>query len=289
MKWIFFIIFCWTNCFGLKAQPLPDSVRAAFNTAKNDVEKGRVLITWFDMNTDQYTLFNDLVALKKYFEEKKEPVIVDYVRIGMCRQLSRGSEYAEAINELFQLLPRLEKRKDSYGVMVCNRHFSYAYYVAGDSSKTLHYDRVTTWQSVALGTKYDIAVAYNNLAADMAEYGYFDSAYYYAANALRVSNEINNPVLICKTLGTMAEGYLARKQYDSARFYTLKSLPVAKIYSQLDYVYCLNDMAQLYLEINQIDSAIHYATIGAGVANKIKLMSQVLRSYQYLYKSYNET
>ena len=289
MKQIFYVIFCCIICLGLKAQPLPDSVRAIFNTAKTDVEKGRVLITWFDMNTDQYTLFNDLVALKKYFVEKKEPVIVDYVSVGMCRQMSRGSEYAEAINELFQLLPRFEKRNDSYGEMVCNRHFSYAYYAAADSNKALYYDRVTTWQSVALGTKYDIAVAYNNLAADMAEYGYFDSAYYYATNAVRVANEINHPILICKTLSTMAEGYLARKQYDSAAYYTRKSMPIAKIYSLLDYVYCLNDLAQLYQETNQNDSAIHYATIGAGVANQIKLMSQVLRSYEYLYKSYNET
>lgn len=288
VKQFVFLLFCLTVYSNLHSQALPDSIKRAFHEAKSDVDKGRILITYFDMNTDKDTILTNQVALKKYFEKKHDQVMVDYVDMAICRQLSRGSEYAEAISELFQLLPRFEKRKDEYGTMVCNRHFSYAYYAAGDSSKTLQYDRKTVELSVSLGGKNDIAIAYNNIAADMAEYGHFDSAFLYAGKAVAIAQEINDSILIAKTLGTMGEGYIARKLYDSALHYVRRSLPIARVHSQLDYVYVLNDFAQIFLARHQTDSAIHNATRAVGVARKINMMNQALRAYQYLAIAYKE-
>jgi len=289
MKWICCLFFCCIICLGSNSQPMPDSLKNAFNAAKGDIGKGKVLISYVDRNTDKDTLLNYLVSLKKFFEEKKQPVIEDYIRTAICRQLARGAQYAEAINELFQLLPRFEERKDGYGVMVCNRHFSYAYYAGGDSSKALHYDRLTVRQSEVLGYKDDIAVAYNNLAADMAEYGHFDSAFYFARSALRIAEETGNWILISKTLSTTAESFIAIKQYDSALHYIRRSIPLSVKYSQFDYVYGLNDYAQVYLATNHPDSAIYYSTRAVAVAGNIRLLNQVLRSYEYLSQAYKQT
>ncbi|RYY67819.1 MAG: tetratricopeptide repeat protein, partial [Chitinophagaceae bacterium] len=288
-RYLVILLLCFTVGVGLNAQPLPDSVRAAFNGAKDDVQKGRILISYFDMNTDKNSLLPKLAALKTYFEAEKLPIMVDYVDLGISRQQSRGSEYGESLKELFRLLPKFEKRKDVYGIMVCNRHISYAYYAAADSGKTLYYDRITVAQALTVNSQNDIAVAYNNIAADMAEYGQFDSAYFYALRGVQVAERINNPILIAKTLSTMGEGYIARKKYDSALHYIRRSLPIAAIHSPMDHLYGLNDLAQLYYETHQNDSSIYYASAAVVLAGKIHLLNQLLRAYKYLYKSYKET
>lgn len=281
--------FCLTAYTGLHAQSLPDNVKRDFYAAQSDSEKGRVLISYFDTNVDKDTLLANQIALKSYFEATHQPVMVDYVDMGVCRQLSRGAGYTESISELFKLLPRFEKRKDEYGIMVCNRHFSYAYYAAGDSSKALYYDRRTVKMSVSLGDKKDITVAYNNIAADLAEYGHFDSAFYYASNAIAIAYAIRDSLLIAKTLSTMGEGYIVRSQYDSALRYVRKSMSIARVHSRLDYVYGLNDLAHMFLYRHQPDSAIYYATQAATLSGRIGLMQQSIRAYQYLAVAYKET
>ncbi|MFZ1799035.1 MAG: hypothetical protein WAU24_04160, partial [Chitinophagaceae bacterium] len=289
MKKIYFLFFCCFTCFHSIAQPLPDSVKAIFNAAKTGVDKGEILIRYFDVNTDNDTLFQNLVSLKQYFEEKNDPVVVDYIQLGMCRQLSRAAEYTDAINELFQLLHRFEKRKDDYGIMICNRHFSYAYYAAGDKDKTLYYDKKTVDLSIAFGANYDLAFAYNNIAADLAEYGHFDSASIYAHKAVKISKDINDPILISKSLSTLGEYYIAIKQYDSAFKYIREALPITIAHSKQDLAFGFNDFSQMYQAANQMDSAIYYAYKGAVLSKEIDLKNQLLRAYQYLASIYKKT
>ena len=286
---IFLLYFCCITCFRITAQPLPDSVKAVFNAAKTGVDKGKILIRYFDANTDNDTLFKNLISLKQYFEEKNDPIVVDYVSLGICRQLSRESEYAEAINELFKLLLRFEQQKDDYGVMVCNRLFSYAYYAAGEKEKTLFYDQRTVDLSIPLGIEHDLTIAYNNIAADLAEYGRFDPASVYAHDAVRIAKEIKEPLLISKTLGTLGEYYMATKQYDSAFMYLREALPIAMITSKLDLTYTFNDFSQIYQETDKRDSAIYYAYKGADLAKQITLKGQLLRAYTYLSAMYKAT
>ena len=280
--------FCITRLC-ISAQPLPDSIKAIVNTAKTGVGKGKVLIRYFDANTDNDTLFKNLIALKQYFEERKDEVVVDYVRLGICRQLARGSEYTDAINELFQLVHRFEQRKDDYGVMICNRDFSYAYYAAGDKDKTLYYDQKTVALSIPFGSKYDLAVAYNNVSADLSEYGHFDSASVYAHDAVRISKDINEPALISKTLGTLGEYYMAIKEYDSAFIYMKQALPIAMLNSKLDLAFAFNDFSQIYQAVNKRDSAIYYAYRGAELSKQIGLKKELLRSYSYLSAMYKQS
>jgi signal transduction histidine kinase len=289
MKKICFLLFCCITCFYIKAQPLPDSVKIILKAAKTDVDKGKIIMRYFDANTDNDTLLRNLIPLKQYFEEKKDQVIIDYIRLGICRQLSRGAEYADAINELFKLLPRFEQRKDEYGVMTCNKHFSYAYYSAGDKEKTLYFDQRTVDLSIPIGIKYDIATAFNNIAADLAEYGHFDSAAVYAHTAVKISKEINEPLLISKTIGTLGEYYISIKKYDSAALYLREALPIAMLNSKQDLSYTFNDFSQIYQATNQKDSAIYYAYKGVDISKQITLKNQLLRSYQYLASLYKDT
>ena len=67
-----------------------------------------------------------------------------------------------------------------------------------------------------------------------------------------------------------------------------KSLPIARRHSQFDYVYGLNDLAQVYLAQHQTERVIANANLAVGIAGKINLMSQVVRGFKYLSIAYKE-
>ncbi|MEO7049512.1 MAG: ATP-binding protein, partial [Ferruginibacter sp.] len=288
MMKVYLLVICCLTSFQIIAQPLPDSAKTLFNASKTDEEKGRVIVGYLDANTDNDSFIYTLIALKKYFEEKKEPVAADYLSLGICRQLSRAADYAEGLKGLFQLLPRFMKRNDAYGIMICNRNLSYAYYAAEEKEKTLYYDRKTKDLAVASGIKYDQAIAYNNLAADLTEYGYFDSVYIFAQNAVNISKELKSPLLTGKTLSTMGEYFISKKEYDSAISYLKEALPITKANTQLDLAYVYNDFSLIYQALNKKDTAIYYAYNGSVIAEEIGLNSQLLRSYQYLSSLYKD-
>jgi signal transduction histidine kinase len=280
---LFFLI-----CICSNAQPLPGTVKMPFDAAKTDADKGRIIFNYFDANIDNDTIFKQIIPLKKYFEEKKNAVIVDYIRVAISRHLSRESEYAESINELFQLLPNFLHRKDEFGVMICNRHLSYAYYAAADKEQTIFYDKKTVDLSIPLATKFDLAYAYNNLGADLAEYGYYDSSAKYCYAAVTISKEINDSILICKTLGTLGEYFIAIKEFDSALVYIRGALKISMLKSKFDLAFGFNDLSQIYQAKQQTDSSIYFATMAARISSQINSKAQLLRSYKYLSALYRK-
>ena len=290
MKKICYLFFsCIIHCC-IIAQPLPDSIKLKFNKAKTDSEKGKILIRYFDWDIiDDDSFLKNLAALRQYFEVKKDLVAEDYVRIGMTRKMSRVGEYVESLDELFQLLPRFEQRKDEYGIMTINMHFSYAYYAAGDKEKTLYYDKQAVDLSRLLGDKYELAWAFNNFGSDLSEYGFGDSSFEYTKAALRLAREMNEPLLLCTTLGSLAETYIAQKKYDTAIYYLRECLPIALVFSKADAGFALNDFSEIFLAKHQNDSAIYYANRAGELCKKINLASQLLRAYQYLYTIYAST
>ena len=234
-------------CFGIAAQPLPDSVRILFKAATTNSEKGRLLTRYFDLITNDASILETLSKMRNYFKAANDASAEDYVLLSVCRQFSRISEYSSALNDLFPLMTRFEQRKDPYGIMVTNRHFSYAYYASGDKEKTICYDKKTLELSLGLNDDYELATAYNNLSSDYSEYGFPDSGFVMGQKAVELAKKINDPYMLCKTLSTFGEAYLAQNKYDEAIPYFRESLQIAHTSNLIDACYILNDFSQIYL------------------------------------------
>ncbi len=288
MKRIIFLLLCLVLCSYITAQPLPDSIKVLFNAAKNNSEKGRLLTRYYDLNVHNDSILPKFLKLKEYFKKTNDLSSEDYVLLSICRVMARISEYSIALNELFPLMTRFEQRKDAYGIMVTNRHFSYAYYAAGDKEKTLYYDKKTLELSLALNDDYEVATAYNNLSSDYSEYGFADSGFAMGEKAVTLARKINDSYLLCKILSTFGEAYMAQKKYDEAFPYYRESLKFAQTSSILDSCYIMNDFSQMYLAKDQPDSAIYYSKLAATISGKIDYKQQLMRSYQYIYEAYEK-
>ena len=289
MKQYIFLFLCFGIYSGITAQPLPDSIRTLYTAAKNDSERGRLLTRYFDLITNDDSILQKLSALKGYFKTVNDPSAEDYVQLSFCRVMARVSEYSSALNDLFPLMARFEQRKDAYGIMVTNRHFSYAWYAAGDEEKTIYYDRKTLELSFGVEDDYELATAYNNLSSDYSEYGFPDSGFVFAQKALLIAKKMNDPFLICKTGGTLGEVYIAQKKYDLAIPFIRESLQVALTISLLDACYNLNDFSQIYLAKNVSDSAVYYGKQAAALSARIKFNRHLLKAYDNLYLAYEKT
>ncbi|MEO6670500.1 MAG: ATP-binding protein [Ferruginibacter sp.] len=289
MKRIILLICCISIYTLVFTQPLPDSLKTVFNAAKTSSEKGRLITRYLDSRFSEETYLSTCLILKDYFNETNDLEMQDYVQLGICRELARISDYSEALNNLFPLMTRFEQRKDKYGIMAVNKHFSYAYYAAGDEEKTIYYDKKTLEQCLGLNDEYELGIAYNNLSSDYSEYGFIDSGFVFAQKAVAIARKINSPILLCRSVSTLGESYIVQKKYDEAIPYSRESLQVALSVSAMDACYIMNDFSEIYLAKNIPDSAKFYAKQAADLSRKIGFKRHLQRGYQNLYLAYEKT
>jgi len=283
---IFFLLLI--LCSGIAAQPLPDSIKTLYKSATTDSERGRLLTRYFDLITNDDSVLSKLLQLKEYFKKVKDPSAEDYVQLSVTRIMARISEYSAALNDLFPLLTRFEQRKDEYGIMVANRHFSYAWYASGDEEKTIYYDKKTLELTLALNDDYELAMAYNNLSSDYSEYGFPDSGFVAGQKALAIARKMNDPLLICKAVSTLGESYIAQKKYEESIPYLREGLQFAYTVSTIDACYILNDFSIIYREKNISDSAIYYGKKAAELSARIKFNRYLVKAYQNIYLAYEK-
>jgi tetratricopeptide (TPR) repeat protein len=100
----------------------------------------------------------------------------------------------------------------------------------------------------------------------------------------------NDSEQIASALVTLAENYIGKKEYDTAIVIIKKSFLFPKAANDyVNFSWLLNDLAQIFLATNQHDSARHYARQAVELAGGNGLKDQLLRAYEYLYKSYEKT
>ena len=149
------IIFCFSLfCFAclLYSQPLPDSVKAKYNAAKTDEEKGRLLYASFvrpsaaDSNTITHAM--DLLT---WFKNHKDEVGADYLEVYLGAVFCFKGDYSSTLNMALPALSRFEKRKDEYGMMLSNNALAFSYSIAKDYDQSYKYHK----RSIALAEKID--------------------------------------------------------------------------------------------------------------------------------------
>jgi len=275
--------------FKVNGQPLPDTVKEQYNHAKTAQDKRKIIFKYLYINVDNSAILSQAGELARHFQNLNDQHTLDYIQLAVGIYLAHTGDYNEVLNYAIHILSRSEKRKDDYGKMLANRVISLAYYAAADMEKTIYYDKETVKLAQLVGEKEDLSQAYNNLGADFSDFGHADSGFVYAQLGVKYAKELNDPDLLSTTMGTLGENYLAQKKYDSALVLLNEALIIAKIYDDLNYVWTLNDLAQVFIETNKLDSATLYAREAVNNALKKGFRPQLLRAYNHLYTIYENS
>src|SRR5690606_27611799 len=117
-----------------------------------------------------------------------------------------------------------------------------------------------------------------------------DSGLVYSQKAMKIANELKDDYLISISYATTGENYIANEDYDLALPFLRKGLSnpiIASDYGASAYLY--NCFAQLFLGTKEYDSVFKYTDKAIRRAKKMDWKDGLLRSYQYLYQSFEQT
>ncbi len=284
------IIFYSVLCSGIIAQPLPDSLKIRYNAAKTDSAKGKCLSIYMNSFNGDSSAWKNVVALIGYFKINNDQVGEDYVQLFTAFNLSQTGQFNTALNQSLQILSRFEARHDNYGIMNAYHEIGLALYFSGDFGQCIIYCKRAESLAQLTRDKEILSSIYNDIGTAYNEMNKPDSGLIYAQKAVNSDYERNDSSNLSSSISTLGESYIAKKEYNKAIPFIMKSIWIAKtidIYHGLSWE--LNDLAQIFLETNQLDSARYYAQMAVELASENGVRDQVLRAYEYLYKSYEKT
>ena len=277
-------------CSGIIAQPLPDSLKIRYNAAKTDSEKGKCLSIYMNTFNGDSSDWKNVVALIGYFKKNNDQVGEDYVQLFTTNNLAQTGEFNTALNQSLKILSRFESRHDNYGIINAYLRIEDALYYSREFEQCIMYCKRAESLAQLTGDKHLLSRIYNDIGSAYNEMNQPDSGLIYAQKAVNSDYERNDSVNLPFSVSTLGESYIAKKEYEKAISCIKKSKWIAKaINNYLALSWSLNDLAQIFLETSQLDSARYYAHRAVELSTDYGFKEQLMRSYEYLYKSYEIT
>lgn len=272
-------------------QPLPDSTKTIYYNSKTDKEKGNCLIDYFKHQplNDAKTKTN-ILLLKSWFEKQNDPIGKNYTSLGLSIILEKNGDFPGSLNLLFLVLPQFEQRKDSFGMFYTYRLIGNTYMSAKDYVQAAKYSKKEI--DFVNNDKSMLSRVYNGIACVYGEGKMPDSGMVYAQKAVKMDAELKNDFQLAISTSTLGENYIAAGEHDvalpflrrTAGYYKQNGAP-----SPYMDAYLKNDFAEIFLATKMYDSSNYYSRQALLVSLPSDIKDQTMRSYEYLYKSFEQT
>ncbi len=291
MKNLLFILLCCAAYSSAVCQPLPDSIKIKYNSAKSDAEKGKILFSYFDfLTTDNNIVLNKLNELNDYFIKMNDNVGQDHVQANLSFEKAIRGDYVDALEQSLKVFSSFERRKDKYGMMVTNLNIGAILSYSKDFELAIHYAKTTLPTALEYKDTLTLLYLYNDIATSYKELGKPDLGLEYALQSVKYAKTTNNTNSQIYPLSTLAECYIGLKQYSKAIHYLKESLTYAN-YNNRKFAICWSyiDFTKMYYEMDKQDSVKYYAYKTVDLATSIDFKDTKMKGYEFLYKSYEKT
>ncbi len=288
---ILLLLFCWT--IKTYSQPLPDSTKAKYSTAKTDKEKGECLMNYFKHQPLKDTATKaKVLVLKSWFQQQKDMIGENYTNLRLSQILENNGDFPGSLNLLFSLLPQFEQHKDSFGIYNTYRLIENTYMSSKDYLDAAEYSKKEIALMLASNNEDLLSAQYNGLACVYGEGNMPDSGMVYAEKAVKMAADVKDYPLLALSTSTLGENYIAAGEYDIALPFLRRTAAYYKqngaISPHLD-AYLKNDFAEVFFGTKLYDSSNYYARQALVVSVPFNDKDQSMRSYEYLYKSFQQT
>jgi len=293
MKTITFLLFAIVLSVGVDSQPFPDSIKAKYQSAKSDQQRGECLISYFKVQSLTDSTANaQTLSLLSWFASQKDELGKDYTNLRVAQILETRGDLPAALNLLFSILPNFEKRQDSSGLVYVYNAIGNTYMDSKDYVQAAAYSKKNIPLAFAKDDKILLSKLYNAIACEYGEGKMPDSGMVYAQKSVNIGTELKLGLPLAISISTLGENYIAAGQYDIALPFLRRALDYYQKYEAptpyLD-AYIKNDFAEVYLATKMYDSANFYARQALKVSIPFEVKEQSMRAYEYLYKSFEQT
>ena len=285
-------IICYTTI--AFSQQMHDSLISKYQQAKNSEERGKILRAGMlrpsaaDSNAIAYA-----VRLLNLFKKENDETGTDYIELYLAAVVNFKGDYATALNMEFPILSRFEKNNDRYGMMYAYRDVGNAYFIGKDYQRSCSWYKKSIELAETIDPKDFLSTACNDIGVVYSMYAAPDSGLLYAQRAVNIDAQNKDTLRLSTSLSTVGENYMAAGEYDIAMPFLRKSfyyqLVVEGEKENYSVAYGYNDFAQAFFGLKKYDSTNYYALSALQVSQAMNYRDQLLRSYEYLYKSFDET
>jgi tetratricopeptide (TPR) repeat protein len=271
-----------------QGQPLPDSILKRYNAATDQKTKGICL--WKHLRTVISNDSNEVkraAAILAYFQKQKDETGADNTQLFIADRLNRRGDYVNGLNMALSTLSKCEKRKDTIGIIYACRTIANCYAFALNFEQAITWLKTTIPIILVMNNEVEVSTTYNDLGAIYAQASMGDSGLIYAQQAVNIDLRLKNKDHLNYSLGTLAENYMANKEYELALPFLKKALGYALANTDawpLAYTYM--DLSQAYAGLKNYDSSIYYAKKCIELSISTGYKETLLKSYKILYETF---
>ena len=274
-------------CHNAFCQPIPDSILSRYNSITSQKIKSTYLWNYLRTVPGDSSDLNRIFELHKYFKKQNDEAGADLVHISISGKLNRKGDYITSLNMALSTLSACEKRKDTFGVICALRIISNCYAFAQNFEQSIAWAKKTIPYASALKDEVELSNSYNDIGATYAKAMMPDSGLIYAQQAVNIDMRLNIENSLPFSLSTLAENYIANRNYDLAVPFLRKALTYAKAIANIwGLAYTYLDLSQAYFGLKNYDSAVFHAKNSIQWSANFK--ETMMKSYDVLYKSFEQ-
>ncbi len=291
MKILFTFLFCFTVGNALYSQTKLDSLISNFERAKSDDEiyKQRSFLLRAIILEEvihwKEPILNEITNLRL----KKKDKHADQLQLGIASMLNLLGDYSSSLKLSTSILKRFEQQNDSTAIIETYNTIGQSYNFSKNYDRAISNFKKSI-QYIVKKNSEDLFWAYCQTADSYAAAVMPDSGLVYSQRALKIATELKDDFLISAAYSTTGENYISNKDYDLALPFLRKAISSSDFQNSppgLHEIY--NDFAELFLGLKEYDSVVYYSQKALHKRGKIYYNDQLLRSYEYLYKSFEQT
>ena len=293
------ILFTFIHLFNitLNSQTLPDSVIKKYNAAQTSWAKHMCIFKYLYSFNENDSLWSAKVReTKHYFEKQNNEAELDYIQLPIASKFNERGDYTNMLNTVLPVLPRFMERGDTNCILRSHYLISVGYESSKNYNEAIMYMKRQIPILLAKRNNYRLMVVHNWVGQLYARASIPDSGIFYAQRAMAHAEEIKDDTVIVVSLVTLAQNYLAKKDYDLALTFLRKGLRlklaiVDSLSSQGGMVNFTYDcFSRAFLGSRQYDSAQYYARLAISFCPvKYSEKERLLSAYECLLKAFDAT
>lgn len=291
MKKYFLMLIAILVLGNIQAQNPPESVLNKYHKGSSN-EKYTILYSYLNsfIKNDSLLIIKSL-ELNAYFKKQNDYTGADYTNLFLADRAFTILDYATSLSIALPTLSSFKSRNDTTGILLASFKISRSYSSSRNYVEAIKYLKEICPIYIARGDKRELSGIYNEIGATCGQAFLPDLGLIYAQKAVNLANELKDDNLSAAPLGTVAENYIAKGEYDLALLFLKKSkqvfISLSKKDSLMMHTWYNNDLAQAYLGMKKYDSVIHYSHRSLALSKEANDINQQLRTYEYLYKSFD--